>query len=277
MACRLMLSATLRRRCASRVWTSARRPLSSGADGSSVDRTEVAKFAEAWSHPDAFGSSVGPLRVMNQVRVEALRSFLLEGRSSSDGGSLTGMRAVDVGCGMGLLSESLAALGMDVQGVDASAEAIAAATRRADAYAAGDRLRYRVGTAEDLVLEERCFELVCSLEVIEHVRDPEAFLRDLCAMVEPGGTLVLSTMNRTAKSWLMAILGAEYVAGMLPVGTHDWARFVRPADVERALRREGLRTERVQGMVFDPRQLTWALSEDASVNYILFARKPRST
>jgi 2-polyprenyl-6-hydroxyphenyl methylase/3-demethylubiquinone-9 3-methyltransferase len=186
-----------------------------------------------------------------------------------------GSSILDIGCGAGLAAEALAALGHRVLGVDAAAEAIAAA--RAHAAGSGLDVEYRVGAAEDLLAEGRRFAVVTALEVIEHVADPAVFLRLMAGLLEPGGRLFVSTINRTARSMVVAKLGAEYVMRLLPVGTHEWTRFVTPAELGAQARRAGLTLSETAGMTYlqpwrGPRQglpwRDWRESRDLSINYI---------
>ncbi len=186
-------------------------------------------------------------------------------------------RLLDVGCGAGLAAEAFAGLGYDVLGIDAAPAPIAAAT----AHAAGSGLpvSYRATTADALVAAGDRFPVVTALEVIEHVADPADFLRTLAALLAPGGQLFLSTINRTARSLAVAKLGAEYVARLLPIGTHDWRRFISPAELDRAARPAGLRLAATAGMSFDLRTRAWRRSTDLSINYLarlepLSARNP---
>ncbi len=151
-------------------------------------------------------------------------------------------------------------------GVDAAPEPVAAA--RAHATGAGVAVDYRVGAAENLVAEGARFSVITALEVIEHVADPAAFLGLAAALLEPGGRLFVSTLNRTAQSLLVAKLGAEYVLRMLPVGTHEWRRFVTPAELAAGAKASGLRLRATAGMRFDPLRRTWRESRDLSINYI---------
>jgi 2-polyprenyl-6-hydroxyphenyl methylase/3-demethylubiquinone-9 3-methyltransferase len=179
------------------------------------------------------------------------------------------VRLLDVGCGAGLAAEALARRGHDVLGIDAAAAAIEAA--RAHAEGQGLSLSYRDGTTEDLAAEKLQFQAITALEVIEHVPDPGAFLRELAGLLAPGGILFLSTLNRTPKSLLVAKVGAEYVLRWLPVGTHDWRRFLTPAELGGHVRAAGLRVADVAGMAFDPLAGLWKTSRDLSVNYIVAA------
>jgi 2-polyprenyl-6-hydroxyphenyl methylase/3-demethylubiquinone-9 3-methyltransferase len=228
-----------------------------GMQGSaaSVRADEVVRFdklAGRWWDP------AGPMRPLHEMN--PLRVGWIDRRIGA------GSDVLDVGCGAGLASEALAALGHRVLGVDAAAEAIAAA--RAHAAGSGLDVAYRVGAAEDLVVEQRRFAVVTALEVIEHVADPPVFLRLLADLLEPGGRLFMSTLNRTAASLLVAKLGAEYVMRLLPVGTHAWGRFVTPVELAGHARAAGLRLVATAGMSFDVRRREWRETRDLSINYI---------
>ena len=229
------------------------------AQPGSVLADEVAGFnrlAAKWWDPKG---PMRPLHAMNPVRVGWIERHV----QARFGGKV---RVLDVGCGAGLAAEALAASGHDVLGLDAAPDVIAAA--RAHAEGRGLRLDYRLGAAEDLLAEDARFPVVTALEVIEHVADPAAFLRVLAGLLEPGGLLFVSTINRTLRSLAVAKVGAEYVARLLPAGTHDWRRFVTPAELGRYGATAGLRLAATSGMTFDLGARRWRTGPDLSINYI---------
>lgn len=231
---------------------------------SSADAAEIARFdrlAGEWWNP------AGPMRPLH--RMNALRVGWIAGRIRRHFQDHAGLSLLDVGCGAGLASEALAREGFSVLGLDPSSSLIAAAEAHAEGR--GLSLRYRVGLPERLATEGVRFPVITALEVIEHVPEPASFLAALALLLAPGGLLFLSTINRTLKSLLLAKLGAEYVLRLLPPGTHDWQRFIRPAEMERLLGGAGLRLADIAGMTFDPLLRTWRESRDLSVNYIVMA------
>lgn len=229
--------------------------------GMSISPDEIARFdalASQWWNPDG---PMRPLHRMNPARI----GWIVEriGPAASDSPPCL----LDVGCGAGVAAEALARRGFSVLGIDAAGEAIEAAR----AHAASQQLSvsYRVGTAEDLLAEPRRFPVITALEVIEHVPDPSAFLATLRDLLAPGGRLFLSTLNRTPRAWLAAKVGAEYLLRWLPVGTHDWRRFITPAELAGMLRSLGMRVTDVAGMAPDPLRGRWHIVRDTSVNYLL--------
>jgi len=224
--------------------------------GGGADSAEIARFdalAAQWWDP---AGPMRPLHAMNPLRVGWI-DRRLQRRPA---------RILDVGCGAGLAAEALARLGHDVLGIDAAPATIAAAR----AHAAGQALTlaYRVATTADLAAEPGRFDAIAALEVIEHVPDPAGFLREIAGLLVPGGQVFVSTLNRTVRSLVVAKLGAEYVLRLLPVGTHDWRRFVTPAELARLGRGAGLRMTASAGMTFDPLRGRWMENRDLAVNYL---------
>jgi 2-polyprenyl-6-hydroxyphenyl methylase/3-demethylubiquinone-9 3-methyltransferase len=237
----------------------------------SVDPDEIDRFAVAahtWWDPEG---SFRPLHRLNPVRLEFIRSQL-SAHFARDPLALepfTGLRLLDIGCGGGLVAEPLARLGGRVTGIDAGAAAIAAAQSHSEA--AGLDIDYRRAAVEELAEKGEGFDAILALEVIEHVADRGVFYDALGRLLRPHGAFIAGTLNRTAKSFVLAIVGAEYVLGWLPRGSHDWRRFVRPSELARDLRRIGLRPVRLQGVGFDPRTQAWSPSTDLAVNYLVMA------
>jgi 2-polyprenyl-6-hydroxyphenyl methylase/3-demethylubiquinone-9 3-methyltransferase len=237
--------------------------------GRSVDPAEVAKFsaiaAEWWDPSGKFA----PLHKFNPVRLEFIRReaaarFARQGLRPFESLSL-----LDIGCGGGLLSEPMARLGFAVTGADASARNIG--TAEAHALQSGVAIDYRATTAEALAAEGLSFDVVLNMEVVEHVADVGAYLAACTRLVKPGGITIVATLNRTLKSLALAKIGAEYVLGWLPRGTHDWNRFMAPADLRAKLEDSGLTILKTQGVSFDPLAWDWKLSSDVDINYMIVA------
>ena len=239
------------------------------APESSVDPAEVAKFsaiAAEWWDPNG---KFAPLHKFNPVRLafirgEAAAHFDRTGLRPFDGLSL-----LDIGCGGGLLSEPMARLGFAVTGADASERNIG--TARAHAAQSGVQIAYRAATAEVLLAEGLRFDVVLNMEVVEHVADVGAYLAACTGLVKPGGITVVATLNKTLKSLALAKIGAEYVLNWLPRGTHDWNRFMAPAELRAKLEDTDLSILKTQGISFNPIGWDWKLSSDVDVNYMIVA------
>ncbi len=248
-------------------------------DFASLDPAEVAKFsaiaAEWWDPAGKFA----PLHKFNPVRLGFIRTEAA-GHFGRDGRSLRpfeGLSLLDIGCGGGLLSEPMARLGFAVTGADASEKNIGTASAHAaqSGLLDGERaITYRAATAEALVAEGQSFDVVLNMEVVEHVADVTAYLEACARLVKPGGLTFVATLNKTLKSLALAKIGAEYVLGWLPRGTHDWNRFISPAELKKSLERAGLNTLKTQGVSFDPLSWDWRLSSNVDINYMIIAKRP---
>ena len=239
-----------------------------------LDEREVARFralAAKWWDPEG---EFAPLHAIGPERLRFLREQLLRhfGRDGNAARPLAGLRIADIGCGGGLVSEPLAGLGAAMTGIDPAEENVAAA--RAHAAEGGLEIDYRAVRVEDLAAEGAQFDAVIALEVVEHVPDVQAFVGVCASVVRPGGMMLLSTINRTARAFALAIVGAEYVLRWLPRGTHQWDRFVTPEELSRALAASSLRTVETRGLTFNPLPREWRLSDDTGVNYFMTAAKP---
>jgi 2-polyprenyl-6-hydroxyphenyl methylase / 3-demethylubiquinone-9 3-methyltransferase len=241
-----------------------------------VDAAEVDRFSrlagEWW---DAHGK-MAMLHKFNPVRLAYIRDAACRqfGRDARRPPCLAGLRILDIGCGGGLLCEPLARLGAAVVGADPSAANIKAAKLHADANALA--IDYRTTTAEALADAGERFNVVLAMEVVEHVADVALFVRRCAEMVEPGGLMIAATINRTLKSFALAIVGAEYVLRWVPRGTHRWDRFVTPNELEIALTQAGLEVRDTAGVIYHPLADRWQLSSDVDVNYMITAEKVRA-
>lgn len=260
-------------------WSSSPRHHSSDV-GSTYNEEEVDKFskyAEGWW--DERGEAA-PLHALNELRVPLVRRGL--GVSSSSPRPLRGLRILDVGCGGGLLSEPLARLGASVVGIDASIDNVQVARQHAESDTwfmdrCEELPEYRCCTVEQLAREEAepGFDAVVASEVLEHVDSQNLFIDICCQMVKPGGSLFITTPNRTRFSWLMNIVGAEQVARILPAGTHDWNKFVTPDELNTAMSSNGLVLRLLHGMMFNPITGRWSWCSNTASSYAVHAVKPR--
>ncbi|QOZ37370.1 bifunctional 2-polyprenyl-6-hydroxyphenol methylase/3-demethylubiquinol 3-O-methyltransferase UbiG [Bradyrhizobium sp. CCBAU 53421] len=244
----------------------------SNSTAPSVDPAEIAKFSklsDEWWDPHGKMAplhKINPLR-LTYIRDAACRKFERNAKSLS---CLSGLRLLDIGCGAGLLCEPFTRLGAQVIGIDPSATNIAAAKLHADKGHLS--IDYRCTTVEEMDARER-FDIVLAMEVVEHVVDVGAFIKRCAAMLKPGGLMVVSTLNRNWKSFALAIVGAEYVLRWLPRGTHDWSKFVTPAELERYLGDVNLTVTEQAGVVYNPLADKWSISSDMDVNYMVVAEE----
>ena len=243
----------------------------------SIDPDEVAKFtamaAEWWDPKGKFR----PLHKFNPVRLGFIRDTIEAhfGLSPSARRPFDGLRVLDIGCGGGLVSEPMTRLGAAVTAVDASEANIKTAMTHAEQ--GGLDIDFRAGTVEALIeAGEAPFDVVLNLEVVEHVADPAQFLKDCASLVKPGGLMIVATLNRTAKAFALAIVGAEYVLGWLPRSTHEFEKFLRPDEIERPMSAAGLTVQPPQGVSFNPIADQWRLSDDTKVNYLMVATRPNA-
>ncbi|MCP5156885.1 MAG: bifunctional 2-polyprenyl-6-hydroxyphenol methylase/3-demethylubiquinol 3-O-methyltransferase UbiG [Ectothiorhodospiraceae bacterium] len=231
--------------------------------GANVDPAEVGRFdalASRWWDP---AGEMRPLHELNPLRT----------RFVTERAPVSGARVIDVGCGGGILSEALAAAGASVTGIDASEAAIAVA--RLHLFESGLDVDYRVATAEETAdSEPGAYDVVTCMELIEHVPDPIGLLGACARLVRPGGDVFVSTINRRPKAWLMAVLGAEYVMRLLPRGTHDYRRFVRPSELAAWARHHRLEVRELRGVEYRPITHDHRLTRDPSVNYVVWMRRP---
>ena len=242
----------------------------SAAPRSSIDPAEVETFsriaAEWWDPRGKFA----PLHRFNPVRLRFIRDQALY-RFSRDAKArrpFEGLRLLDIGCGGGLLSEPMTRLGFQVTGVDASERNIGTAS--AHAAEQGLSIDYRASTAEALLeAGEPPFDVILNMEVIEHVADPAAYLRDCARLLKPGGMMIVATLNRTLKALALAKIGAEYILRWLPVGAHDWNKFLKPEQIRDFLAQEPVVVDGPYGVVFNPLTGRWTESADTDVNYMM--------
>ncbi|TAN61832.1 MAG: bifunctional 2-polyprenyl-6-hydroxyphenol methylase/3-demethylubiquinol 3-O-methyltransferase UbiG [Magnetospirillum sp.] len=240
--------------------------------GGTASPEEVARFtamAEAWWDPLG---KFKPLHRFNPVRLDFMRRHFAAhfGRDAAEMRPFEGLTLLDVGCGGGLLSEPLARMGFAVTGIDAGARNVAVAALHAEQ--SGIAIDYRVSTPEALD-PGLSFDVVLCMEVVEHVTDVAVFLEAAAQRLKPGGLFVGATLNRTAKCWALAVVGAEYILRWLPKGTHDWNKFVRPSEFSAMLRGVGIEVRRMAGMAYSPLTDTWRETENLDINYMVLGVK----
>ncbi|PIN21360.1 Methyltransferase [Handroanthus impetiginosus] len=250
-------------------------PVANSRSKSSLKPAEIKKFAamaETWW--DAEGP-FKPLHVMNPTRLAFIRSTLCRhfGKDPLCARPFKGLKFVDVGCGGGILSEPLARMGATVTGIDAVKKNIKIAQLHADSDPVTSSIDYCCTTAEKLVEEQRKFDAVIALEVIEHVADPAEFCKSLSALTSSGGATLISTINRSMRAYATAIIMAEYVLHWLPRGTHQWSSFLTPEELVLILERASISVKEMAGFVYDPLTGQWSISDDISVNFIAYGTK----
>lgn len=227
-----------------------------------ADPAELQKFsdlAHRWWDPE---SEFKPLHQINPLRLDWI----------NNAAGLSGKKVVDIGCGGGILAESMAARGAEVTGVDLSEKALGVA--RLHLYESGQTVSYRHISAEDVAREAPAsFDIVTCMEMLEHVPDPASTIRACATLVKPGGKVFFSTLNRNLKAYLLAVVGAEYVLNLLPKGTHEYAKFIKPSELARYVREAGLNVEELIGMSYNPLSKIYSLGSDTDVNYLMCASR----
>ena len=231
-----------------------------------VDQSEIAKFsalAHRWWDPN---SEFKPLHAINPLRLNWIKSFV----------NLEGKKVVDIGCGGGILSDAMARQGAQVLGADLAVKSLKVA--QLHALEAGTQgVQYREISAEDLAQEQAGqFDVVTCMEMLEHVPDPASVVRACSTLVKPGGWVFFSTLNRNPKSFLFAVVGAEYVLNLLPKGTHEYARMIKPSELADWVRANGLDVMQMKGMTYNPFTRQYAMGSDTDVNYLMATQKPLS-
>jgi 2-polyprenyl-6-hydroxyphenyl methylase/3-demethylubiquinone-9 3-methyltransferase len=251
--------------------SSTQRSAGPAAAARNLDEAEVERFEQLANEWWDANGKLRPLHQQGPARLGFIRDALVShfGRPAGELKPLRGLSILDVGCGGGLVSEPLARLGATVTGIDPTVESLAVARRHAEGQ--GLTIDYRTATVEELQAAGASFDALVCMEVIEHVPDQATFVRSLGGLVRPGGALVLSTLNRTWKSYALAIVAAEYILGWLPRGTHDWNRFVTTDELGRYLGDAGFDAPQLSGIVYDVMHDAWRLSADTDVNYIAAA------
>lgn len=234
----------------------------------SIDDDEIAKFtamADDWWNENG---KFKPLHKFNPVRIGYVRNTICQHFKAD---SLKGLNILDIGCGGGLLSEPMARLGANVTAIDASEKNIKIASLHAKNV--GLDINYQNTTAENMAKKKQQFDVVLNMEVIEHVADIASFMQACAKLLKPGGIMFIATLNRTIKSYGLAIVGAEYILRWLPRGTHNWNKFLKPSEINEYIVENGLKLETIQGVSYNPLTDIWKLSSDIDVNYMMVVGK----
>ncbi|MDB2415117.1 bifunctional 2-polyprenyl-6-hydroxyphenol methylase/3-demethylubiquinol 3-O-methyltransferase UbiG [Rickettsiales bacterium] len=232
-----------------------------------IDPKEVEKFsalADKWWDKDG---AFKPLHKFNPVRISYIEDIL--NKNFKNGAK--GIDLIDVGCGGGLLSEPMAKLGANVTGIDASEKNINIAKIHSER--SNLSIDYQNISVEDLVKQQKKYDVVMCMEVLEHVANVQQFIAECCQILKPNGILFMATMNRTVKSYALGIIGAEYILRWLPRGTHDWSKFLKPSEIESGLSENNVKLKQIQGVSYNPLSDAWYLSDDISVNYMIMGVK----
>lgn len=233
---------------------------------SNIDPAEIAKFSELASHWWDPNGEMKSLHDINPLRLHYIDQHA----------SLQGKKIIDIGCGGGILSESMDKAGGQVTGLDMSKQAIQVA--KLHQHESGTQVDYFVSTAEDFATKHPGeFDIITCLEMLEHVPDPSSIVRACAELVKPGGSVFFSTLNRNMKSYLFAIIGAEYVLNIIPKNTHDYAKFIRPSELSEWGRKSGLIVKNMTGLTYNPLNKTYKLCDDISVNYLVHLIKKQTS
>ena len=239
----------------------------------SIDHREIAHFsamADEWWDPNG---KFRALHELNPIRLDWIRKTICAENKldESETTPLASLSILDVGCGGGLVAESISGMGANVTAIDASENNIQIAISHATD--AGISVEYQCSSAEALVKEKKQFDVVLALEVAEHVADLSVFIKAISDLIKPGGAVILSTINRTPKSFLFAIVGAEIIMRMLPLGTHQWQKFIKPSELASVFKDHSLRIKKMTGLSYNPLLQDWSLSNNMLVNYMVCAKK----
>lgn len=237
-----------------------------------VSQAEIDKFsalASRWWDPN---SEFKPLHAINPLRLAWMKELMLQSPEAASDQPLAGLRCLDVGCGGGILSEAMARDGAKVTGIDLAHKSLTVA--RLHSLESGVAVDYQALSVEELAQREPAgYDVITCMEMLEHVPDPASVVQACAALVKPGGWVFFSTINRNPKSFLFAIVGAEYILNLLPRGTHQWDAFIKPSELSEAARTSGLEVLQLKGLTYNPFNQVYRLGSDTSVNYLLATKR----